>query len=111
RAEYAARRQTLTWGLPFSIDHGFTKCVRLLFLFYDTIWYSLIKWVTVMIHLERAPAKINLSLDILGKRGDGFHEVQMIMTAIDLMDRIQLTTLPEDRIEIAVDHQYVPNDE
>lgn len=38
----------------------------------------------------KAPAKINLSLDVLGKRPDGFHEVEMIMTTIDLSDRIEL---------------------
>ncbi|HGK2478343.1 TPA: 4-(cytidine 5'-diphospho)-2-C-methyl-D-erythritol kinase, partial [Streptococcus pneumoniae] len=34
--------------------------------------------------LVKAPAKINLSLDVLGKRQDGYHEVKMIMTTIDL---------------------------
>ena len=38
--------------------------------------------------LVKAPAKINLSLDVLYKRPDGFHEVEMIMTTIDLADRI-----------------------
>ncbi|MEN1966466.1 4-(cytidine 5'-diphospho)-2-C-methyl-D-erythritol kinase [Lentibacillus sp. N15] len=64
-----------------------------------------------MIHFERAPAKINLSLDVLRKREDGFHEVAMIMTAIDLVDRIELHPLAEDRIEVAADNQYVPNNE
>ncbi|MEW9675309.1 4-(cytidine 5'-diphospho)-2-C-methyl-D-erythritol kinase [Lentibacillus sp. L22] len=64
-----------------------------------------------MIHFERAPAKINLSLDVLGKRDDGFHEVEMIMTAIDLVDRIELYPLAENRIEISADNQYVPNNE
>lgn len=68
------------------------------------------KWVTETMYVEKAPAKINLSLDVLGKRDDGFHEVDMIMTVVDLMDRIQLSTLPKDRIEVTTDHQYVPND-
>lgn len=38
-----------------------------------------------------AYAKINLTLDVLYKREDGFHEVQMIMQAIDLSDTVRLT--------------------
>ncbi len=34
-----------------------------------------------------APAKINLSLDVLGKRPDGYHDVKMIMQSISLADR------------------------
>lgn len=39
----------------------------------------------------KAYAKINLALDILGKRHDGFHEVAMIMQTIDLADTVQLS--------------------
>ena len=34
--------------------------------------------------MEKAPAKINLGLDILGKRPDGLHELAMVMASIDL---------------------------
>ncbi|MEX2373472.1 MAG: 4-(cytidine 5'-diphospho)-2-C-methyl-D-erythritol kinase [Dehalococcoidia bacterium] len=37
-----------------------------------------------------APAKINLALEVLGKRQDGFHEVDTVMTTIDLADRVTL---------------------
>lgn len=37
---------------------------------------------------EKAPAKINLTLDVLYKRDDGYHEIEMIMTSIDLADRL-----------------------
>lgn len=40
--------------------------------------------------IEKAPAKINLSLDVLYKREDGFHELEMVMTTVDLADRIAL---------------------
>ena len=61
--------------------------------------------------LVKAPAKINLSLDVLGKRQeDGYHEVKMIMTTIDLADRLELTELAEDRIEILSHNRYVPDD-
>jgi len=36
----------------------------------------------------RAPAKINLTLEVLAKRGDGFHEVRSVMQAISLCDRL-----------------------
>ena len=36
----------------------------------------------------RAPAKINLTLEVLGRRGDGFHEVRSLIQAIDLCDRL-----------------------
>ncbi|MGF9964727.1 4-(cytidine 5'-diphospho)-2-C-methyl-D-erythritol kinase [Bacillus rhizoplanae] len=61
--------------------------------------------------LVKAPAKINLSLDVLGKRSDGYHEVKMIMTTIDLADRLELTDLSEDRIEIVSHNRYVPDDQ
>lgn len=39
---------------------------------------------------ENARAKINLTLDILGIRADGYHEVSMIMQAIELCDTVEL---------------------
>ncbi|WP_209125719.1 4-(cytidine 5'-diphospho)-2-C-methyl-D-erythritol kinase [Alkalihalobacillus sp. BA299] len=59
----------------------------------------------------KAPAKINLTLDVLRKRDDGYHEVEMIMTTVDLADRIDLIHLEEDRIVVDVSEGYVPNDE
>jgi len=62
--------------------------------------------------IEKAPAKINLSLDVLRKRkNDKYHDVEMIMTTIDLADRLELTSLEEDKIEISLESRYVPNDE
>lgn len=61
--------------------------------------------------LVKAPAKINLSLDVLHKRSDGYHEVEMIMTTIDLADRIELSPLPEDEIRISSLNRYVPDDQ
>ncbi len=59
----------------------------------------------------KAPAKINLSLDVLYKRPDGYHEVQMVMTTIDLADRIELVALPEeDAIRIVSQNRFVPDD-
>lgn len=60
--------------------------------------------------LVKAPAKINLSLDILGKRKDNYHEVRMIMTTIDLADRIELESIPENKIVIQSHNRFVPDD-
>jgi 4-diphosphocytidyl-2-C-methyl-D-erythritol kinase len=61
--------------------------------------------------LEKAPAKINLSLDVLHKRTDGFHEVKMIMTTIDLADRVELVELASDEIKIISHNRFVPDDQ
>ncbi|MGE7104295.1 hypothetical protein ACQKH8_10280, partial [Staphylococcus aureus] len=37
---------------------------------------------------ETAPAKINFTLDTLFKRNDGYHEIEIIMTTVDLNDRL-----------------------
>lgn len=61
--------------------------------------------------LVKAPAKINLSLDVLNRRTDGYHEVEMIMTTIDLADRIELSLLENDQIIIHSHNRFVPDDQ
>lgn len=39
---------------------------------------------------ESAPGKLNLSLDILGKRPDGYHELEMVMISVSLQDELRL---------------------
>ncbi|AYC30859.1 4-(cytidine 5'-diphospho)-2-C-methyl-D-erythritol kinase [Paenisporosarcina cavernae] len=58
----------------------------------------------------KAPAKINLTLDVLHKRNDGFHEVEMIMTTVDLADRIGLEVREDGKIELLSLDRFVPND-
>ena len=48
----------------------------------------------------KSRAKINLSIDVLGKREDGYHLVEMIMQTIDLFDKIKIFSLKEDTIII-----------
>ncbi|WP_188207368.1 4-(cytidine 5'-diphospho)-2-C-methyl-D-erythritol kinase [Alkalibacillus aidingensis] len=59
---------------------------------------------------EKASAKINLTLDILHKRDDGYHEVEMVMTMIDLYDRLTFERLNENKIVIESESRYVPDD-
>ncbi|MFJ5772413.1 4-(cytidine 5'-diphospho)-2-C-methyl-D-erythritol kinase [Psychrobacillus sp. NPDC093180] len=58
----------------------------------------------------KAPAKINLTLDVLHKRPDGYHEVEMIMTTVDLADRIGLEVREDGAIHIISVDRFVPND-
>ena len=59
---------------------------------------------------EKAPAKINLTLDVLYKRDDGFHEIEMIMTSIDLADRLTFEKIDGTDVVIASEERFVPND-
>lgn len=61
-------------------------------------------------HYETAPAKINLTLDTLYKRDDGFHEVSMVMTTVDLNDNLSFEKRTDRKIVIHSEHQFVPTD-
>lgn len=51
----------------------------------------------------RGRAKINLTLDVLGKRPDGFHEVEMIMQSIELHDLIEIREISHG-LKLTTDH-------
>lgn len=59
----------------------------------------------------RALAKINLGLDILGKREDGYHEVRMIMQTIQMYDVLDMKRVKKSGISLSVNYPYIPNDE
>lgn len=59
----------------------------------------------------KARAKINLGLDVLGKREDGYHEVRMIMQTIGIYDRIIINKIPEDEIRIVSNLSFLPVNE
>ncbi|AUN15843.1 4-(cytidine 5'-diphospho)-2-C-methyl-D-erythritol kinase [Paraclostridium sordellii] len=56
----------------------------------------------------KSRAKINLSIDVLGKRQDGYHIVEMIMQTIDLYDNLKITQIEEDSIKIKSNSQDIP---
>ncbi|MEG2707797.1 MAG: 4-(cytidine 5'-diphospho)-2-C-methyl-D-erythritol kinase [Vagococcus sp.] len=60
--------------------------------------------------IEKAPAKINLGLDVLYKRPDGYHELEMVMASIDLADRLTFRKQPEDTITITTNSGFLPTD-
>ena len=57
-----------------------------------------------------APAKINLYLEIIGDRPDGYHELVMILQSIDLADKIELRAISTDTIRVHCDNPQVPAD-
>lgn len=61
--------------------------------------------------IEKAPAKINLGLDIAGKRSDGYHELSMIMVSVDLNDYVILKSLDTDEIIMTSDNHKMPLNE
>lgn len=65
-----------------------------------------------MIELRlKAYAKINLGLDVLRRREDGYHEVKMIMQTIGLYDKILLKKMREPGIQVKTNLYYLPENE
>ncbi len=56
-----------------------------------------------------ANAKINLTLDVTGKREDGYHFVSMIMQSVDLSDTVEIEKA--EKISLSSDSADIPNDE
>ena len=59
----------------------------------------------------KALAKINLGLDVVRKREDGYHEVRMIMQNIGLYDDLELTVTQEKGISVQTNREDLPTDE
>lgn len=59
----------------------------------------------------KALAKINLGLDVVRKREDGYHEVRMIMQTIHLFDRVNIEKTREPGIQIKTNLSYLPVNE
>ena len=58
-----------------------------------------------------APAKINIGLDVLRRREDGYHEVKMIMQSIRLFDRLTLTKSDTPGIRLTTNLRFLPVNE
>jgi len=59
----------------------------------------------------KALAKINLGLDVVRRREDGYHEVRMIMQTIHLYDKLDIVKTKEPGIAITSNLSYVPTNE
>ncbi|MBR6158667.1 MAG: 4-(cytidine 5'-diphospho)-2-C-methyl-D-erythritol kinase [Lachnospiraceae bacterium] len=58
-----------------------------------------------------AYAKINIGLDVIGKRADGYHEVRMIMQTIDLHDELDVSPVEEPGIFLTTNRKDLPVNE
>ena len=58
----------------------------------------------------RAYAKVNLGLDVLRRREDGYHDVRMVMQNINLFDKIFIKRRKETGISVKSNLSYLPND-
>lgn len=59
----------------------------------------------------KALGKINLGLDILGKRPNGYHDVRMVMQTVYLYDDVRLEKKKEEGIELTTNLSFLPTDE
>lgn len=61
-----------------------------------------------MVIIEKAPAKINLGLDIVGKRPDGYHDLSMVMVSVDLNDYITVSEISGSDIIVESNNHKIP---
>ncbi|MDE7242664.1 MAG: 4-(cytidine 5'-diphospho)-2-C-methyl-D-erythritol kinase [Oscillospiraceae bacterium] len=61
-----------------------------------------------MVCTEKAFAKLNLSLDIVGRRSDGYHDMRMVMQSIDLADTVTVSQRAEPGVYLTADLPYLP---
>lgn len=64
-----------------------------------------------MIIKEKAYAKINISLDVTGKREDGYHDMVMIMQTVSLCDELSISITESGQIFARCNLRFVPGDE
>ena len=55
-----------------------------------------------------APAKLNLFLEILGRRPDGYHEIETLMVAVNLHDRLTFADEPSGAVTLCCDDPALP---
>lgn len=60
---------------------------------------------------ELAPAKLNYSLDVQGRRDDGFHELTMVMGSVELSDTVRVELRPDGEFIAESNFPWVPRDD
>jgi 4-diphosphocytidyl-2-C-methyl-D-erythritol kinase len=66
--------------------------------------------VTPRVLCADAPAKVNLTLRVLGRRADGYHAIESLVARIGLCDRLEARRSDEPRCSLACDSPAVPHD-
>lgn len=61
--------------------------------------------------IEKAHAKINICLNVINKRLDNYHNLETIMTSIDLMDYLMIKERSDQQIVIETDNSFLPLDD
>ena len=67
--------------------------------------------VNIQRRIVQAPAKINLHLEVLGLRADGYHELSMVMQSLDLADTLHLRATTDGQISLSCDDPNLPIDD
>lgn len=57
-----------------------------------------------------APAKVNLTLRVLGRRSDGFHDIETLMVPLDLADRLEMSLTEKNGIDFSCSDSSLPTD-
>ena len=58
-----------------------------------------------------AYAKLNLTLDVIARREDGYHDLRMVMQTVDLADTLTLTEEEQEGVRVRTNLRYLPGDE
>lgn len=61
--------------------------------------------------ISRSYAKINLTLDVLSRRENGYHDIKMIMQTVSLFDLVIVDKTKDDGISISTNLRYLPNNQ
>lgn len=59
----------------------------------------------------RAYAKLNLTLDVISRREDGYHDLRMVMQTVDLADTLTLVEEEQEGVRVRTNLRYLPGDE
>ncbi len=92
----------------------FKKCTKSKKIVYNNngiIFVYIKQWSVIVLNTQtgRAAAKINLAIDVLRKRPDGYHDVSMIMQSVALFDTITVRALKGD-IKVTSNNDRLPTD-
>ena len=60
---------------------------------------------------EKAFAKLNLSLDVLEKKPDGYHDLRMVMQTVDFGDTLEVTLTEDGSFSMTSGRAYLPSDD
>ena len=60
---------------------------------------------------QQALAKLNLTLDVLGRREDGYHDMCMVMQSITLADTLTIKPTTGEGIHVSTNFEFLPNDD